>query len=109
MLAAFAGRILNVIRHSSRSFPGLHGARDVLAAGVAVSGVMVDLVDATLDGGPIVAQEAVREVFPGDTEETLLARITLSSTACCRRPLRCCSALRSRDGGAPGQSGHRGG
>ena len=56
------------------SFPGLHGARDALAAGVAVTGVTVHLVDATLDGGPIVAQEAV-PVLPGDTEDTLLARI----------------------------------
>ena len=71
---AFGGRILNVHPSLLPSFPGLHGARDALAAGVAVTGVTVHLVDATLDGGPVVAQEAV-PVLPGDTEDTLLARI----------------------------------
>lgn len=74
VLGAFAGRILNVHPALLPSFPGLHGARDALAAGVAVTGVTVHLVDATLDGGPIVSQEAV-PVLPGDTEDTLLARI----------------------------------
>jgi len=74
MLAAFGGRILNVHPSLLPAFPGLHGARDALAAGVAVTGVTVHLVDATLDGGPIVAQEGV-PVLPGDDEETLLARI----------------------------------
>ncbi len=74
VLSRFGGRILNVHPSLLPSFPGLHGARDALAAGVAVTGVTVLLVDATLDGGPIVAQEAV-PVLPDDTEETLLARI----------------------------------
>jgi phosphoribosylaminoimidazolecarboxamide formyltransferase/IMP cyclohydrolase len=74
VLAAFGGRILNVHPSLLPSFPGLHGARDALAAGVAVTGVTVHLVDATLDGGPIVAQEAV-PVLPDDDEDTLLARI----------------------------------
>ncbi len=74
VLAAFEGRILNVHPSLLPAFPGLHGARDALAAGVAVTGVTVHLVDATLDGGPIVAQEAVT-VLPDDTEDTLLARI----------------------------------
>ncbi|HEY5627977.1 MAG TPA: bifunctional phosphoribosylaminoimidazolecarboxamide formyltransferase/IMP cyclohydrolase [Candidatus Limnocylindrales bacterium] len=74
VLAAFAARIVNVHPALLPSFPGLHGVRDALAAGVAVTGVTVHLVDATLDGGPIVSQEAV-PVLPGDTEETLLARI----------------------------------
>ena len=47
---------------------------DALAAGVAVTGVTVHLVDATLDGGPIVAQEPV-PIPPGDDEAGLLARI----------------------------------
>ena len=74
LLAAFGGRILNVHPSLLPSFPGLHGARDALAAGVAVTGVTVHLVDATLDGGPIVAQEAV-PVLPDDDEASLLARI----------------------------------
>ena len=74
VLAAFGGRILNVHPSLLPSFPGLYGAADALAAGVAVTGVTVHLVDATLDGGPIVAQEAV-PVLPGDTEAILLERI----------------------------------
>ncbi len=74
VLAAFGGRILNVHPSLLPSFPGLHGARDALAAGVAVTGVTVHLVDRTLDGGPIVVQEAV-PVLAGDTADTLLARI----------------------------------
>ena len=71
---AFAGRILNVHPSLLPAFPGLHAVRDALAAGVAVTGVTVHLVDATLDGGPIVAQEAV-PVLPDDDEATLLERI----------------------------------
>ena len=74
VLGAFGGRILNVHPSLLPSFPGLHGARDALAAGVAVTGVTVHLVDAALDAGPIVAQEAV-PVLLGDDEASLLARI----------------------------------
>jgi phosphoribosylaminoimidazolecarboxamide formyltransferase/IMP cyclohydrolase len=74
VLAAFPGRIVNVHPSLLPAFPGLHAVRDAIAAGVAVTGVTVHLVDATLDGGPIVTQEAV-PVLPGDDEATLLARL----------------------------------
>jgi phosphoribosylaminoimidazolecarboxamide formyltransferase / IMP cyclohydrolase len=74
VLGAFGGRILNVHPSLLPSFPGLHAVRDALAAGVAVTGVTVHLVDATLDGGPIVAQEAV-PVLPADDEASLLERL----------------------------------
>ena len=48
--------------------------RDALAAGAAVTGVTVHLVDASLDGGPIVAAEAV-PVLAGDDEAALLERL----------------------------------
>jgi phosphoribosylaminoimidazolecarboxamide formyltransferase/IMP cyclohydrolase len=56
------------------AFPGAHAARDALAHGVAVTGCTVHLVDATLDGGPIVVQEAVA-VLPDDDVEALHGRI----------------------------------
>jgi phosphoribosylaminoimidazolecarboxamide formyltransferase/IMP cyclohydrolase len=56
------------------AFPGAHGVRDALAAGVKVTGVTVHFVDDSLDGGPIIAQDSV-PVLPGDTEETLFERI----------------------------------
>ena len=74
VLAAFPGRILNTHPSLLPAFPGGHAVRDALAHGVAVSGATVHLVDATLDGGPIVAQEAV-PVVPGDDEATLHDRI----------------------------------
>ncbi|HEY6569298.1 MAG TPA: bifunctional phosphoribosylaminoimidazolecarboxamide formyltransferase/IMP cyclohydrolase, partial [Candidatus Limnocylindrales bacterium] len=74
VLRRFGGRILNVHPSLLPAFPGLHAVRDALGAGVAVTGVTVHLVDATLDGGPIVAQEGV-PVLPGDDEAALLERL----------------------------------
>ncbi|MCW2605631.1 MAG: phosphoribosylglycinamide formyltransferase [Frankiales bacterium] len=56
------------------AFPGAHAVDDALAYGVKVTGVTVHLVDEGVDTGPVVAQAAV-PVLPGDTQETLHARI----------------------------------
>ena len=74
VLVGFGGRILNTHPSLLPAFPGAHAVSDALAHGVAVTGCTVHLVDATLDGGPIVSQEAVA-VLPGDDAETLHARI----------------------------------
>ena len=74
VLAAHPGRLVNTHPSLLPAFPGAHAIRDALAHGVAVTGVTVHLVDATLDGGPIVAQEAV-PVVAGDDEASLRARI----------------------------------
>lgn len=71
---AFAGRIVNVHPALLPAFPGLDAQRQAWEHGVKVSGATVHLVDEGLDSGPIVAQEAV-PVLPGDTAETLAARI----------------------------------
>lgn len=55
-------------------FPGTHAVEDALAAGVEETGVTVHFVDAGIDSGPIIFQERV-PVLPGDTPETLHARI----------------------------------
>ena len=73
-LAAYPGRIVNTHPSLLPSFPGAHAVRDALAHGAAVSGATVHLVDETLDGGPIVAQEAVA-ILPGDDEASLHERI----------------------------------
>ena len=73
VLDAFRGRILNTHPSLLPAFPGAYAVRDALAREVRVTGVTVHLVDETLDGGPIVAQEAV-PVLAGD-EEGLRARI----------------------------------
>jgi phosphoribosylaminoimidazolecarboxamide formyltransferase/IMP cyclohydrolase len=73
-LSAFAGRILNVHPALLPAFPGAHAVRDALAHGVKTTGVTVHLVDETLDGGPILLQEAVT-VRANDDEESLLERL----------------------------------
>ncbi|MDH5580054.1 MAG: bifunctional phosphoribosylaminoimidazolecarboxamide formyltransferase/IMP cyclohydrolase, partial [Betaproteobacteria bacterium] len=70
----FPGRILNTHPSLLPAFPGAHALRDALAHGVALSGCTIHLVDETLDGGPIVAQEAV-PVLTGDDEASLRQRI----------------------------------
>jgi len=74
MLAAFAGRMINLHPSLLPSFPGAHAIRDALGAGVKVTGVTVHFVDDSLDGGPIILQDSV-PVLAGDTEEELLGRI----------------------------------
>jgi phosphoribosylaminoimidazolecarboxamide formyltransferase / IMP cyclohydrolase len=73
-LAAYAGRILNVHPSLLPAFAGAQPVADTLRGGARVSGVAVHFVDATLDGGPIVAQEAV-PVLPTDDEASLHARL----------------------------------
>ncbi|WP_019932772.1 phosphoribosylglycinamide formyltransferase [Nocardia sp. BMG111209] len=73
-LARFGGRILNTHPALLPSFAGAHGVRDALAYGVRVTGTTVMLVDAGVDTGPILAQEAV-PVLPADDEASLHERI----------------------------------
>jgi len=74
LIDAFAGRILNIHPSLLPAFPGLDAQQQAIDHGVRVSGVTVHLVTAELDGGPIVVQRAV-PVLPGDTAESLAARI----------------------------------
>lgn len=71
---AYTGRLINLHPSLLPAFPGAHAVRDALGAGVKVTGTTVHLVDLEVDHGPILLQEAVR-VQPGDTEESLHARI----------------------------------
>lgn len=73
-LSRFQGRVVNTHPALLPSFPGAHAVPDALDYGVKVTGCTVHLVDAGVDTGPIVAQEAV-EVRDGDTVETLHERI----------------------------------
>lgn len=73
-LARFGDRFINTHPALLPSFPGPHAVRDSLAHGVKVTGCTVFLVDAGVDTGRIIAQEAVA-VEPGDTEASLHERI----------------------------------
>ena len=55
-------------------FPGAHGVRDALAAGVTETGASVIVVDNGVDSGPIIARERI-PVLPGDTLHSLHDRI----------------------------------
>ncbi len=76
-LEAFAGRMINTHPALLPAFPGLHGPRDALAHGVKVSGATVFLVDAGVDTGVILAQQAV-PVRDDDTVEVLHERIKVA-------------------------------
>lgn len=71
---AWAPRLINTHPAYLPEFPGAHGVRDALAAGVSETGASVIVVDTGVDTGPILAQERVA-VQPGDTEHTLHDRI----------------------------------
>lgn len=73
-LNAFGGRCINTHPALLPSFPGMHGVRDALAAGVKVSGATVFMVDDGVDTGKIIAQRPV-EVLPEDDEAQLHERI----------------------------------
>ena len=74
VLDRFGGRIINTHPALLPSFPGAHAVRDALAHGVKVTGSTVHYIDAGVDTGPIIAQQAV-EVEPDDTESSLHERI----------------------------------
>ena len=71
---AFTGRYINLHPALLPAFPGAHGVRDALAAGVKVTGSTVHFVDHLVDHGPIIMQEPVR-IEEGDDEGSLHERI----------------------------------
>jgi phosphoribosylglycinamide formyltransferase-1 len=73
-LERFPDSVVNVHPALLPSFPGAHAVEDALSAGVEETGASVHLVDEGVDSGPVLRQEAV-PVLPGDTVETLHARI----------------------------------
>ncbi|HEY8002667.1 MAG TPA: phosphoribosylglycinamide formyltransferase [Phenylobacterium sp.] len=79
-LERYAGRILNIHPGPLPAFGGhgMYGRRvheAVIAAGAAESGIAIHLVDEEYDRGPVIARRTV-PVEPGDTAETLEARVT---------------------------------
>lgn len=73
-LERFPGRVVNTHPALLPAFPGAHAVPDSLAYGVRVTGCTVHLVDAGMDTGPILAQEAVA-VRDDDDEASLHERI----------------------------------
>jgi phosphoribosylglycinamide formyltransferase-1 len=71
---AFAGRLINLHPSLLPAFPGAHGVRDALAAGVKETGSTVHFIDNEVDHGQIIMQESV-PVTDGDDEASLHERI----------------------------------
>lgn len=73
LLEAYGGRIINIHPALLPSFKGAHGIRDAFEYGVKVFGVTIHYVDATLDGGRIIAQRGFE--YYGDDIDEVEARI----------------------------------
>jgi len=73
-VSRFAERLVNIHPSLLPAFPGLHTHRRAIEAGCKVAGATVHFVTNDLDHGPIIAQ-AVVPILPGDTEQTLAARV----------------------------------
>lgn len=79
VLEAFAGRLLNthpalLPKFGGAGMYGMNVHRTVLAAGERESGPSLHLVDGDYDTGAVLSQRRV-PVLPGDTPETLAARV----------------------------------
>ncbi|MQW90639.1 phosphoribosylglycinamide formyltransferase [Sinorhizobium saheli] len=70
----YEGRILNIHPSLLPLFPGLHTHQRSIDAGMRIAGCTVHFVTEGMDDGPIIAQAAV-PIVPGDTAETLAARV----------------------------------
>lgn len=70
----FAGRLVNIHPSLLPAFTGLHTHQRAIDAGCRFAGCTVHEVTAELDVGPILDQ-AVVPVLPGDTADSLAARV----------------------------------
>ncbi|MCE0498913.1 MAG: phosphoribosylglycinamide formyltransferase [Methylacidiphilales bacterium] len=77
LLDAFPNRIINIHPSLLPAFKGLRAWEQALAAGAAETGCTVHFVNREVDGGEIIAQQRV-PILPGDTPESLHARIQMA-------------------------------
>jgi phosphoribosylglycinamide formyltransferase 1 len=76
-VAQWEGRMLNIHPSLLPKYKGLHTHERALEAGDSHGGCSVHLVTAELDDGPILGQTPVA-ILPGDTPETLAARVLIA-------------------------------
>jgi phosphoribosylglycinamide formyltransferase-1 len=80
LVQRYAGHMLNIHPSLLPAFPGLDTHARALAAGTKLHGCTVHLVTEGMDEGPILAQAAV-PVLPGDTADSLAARVLVQEHA----------------------------
>jgi phosphoribosylglycinamide formyltransferase-1 len=74
VIDALSPNLINTHPAYLPEFPGAHGVRDALAAGVTQTGASIIVVDSGVDSGPIIAQTRI-PILPRDTEASLHDRI----------------------------------
>ena len=83
----WAGRMLNIHPSLLPKYKGLHTHARAIEAGDTEAGCSVHEVTAELDGGPVLGQARV-PILPGDTPETLAARVLVEEHRLYPRVLR---------------------
>jgi formyltetrahydrofolate-dependent phosphoribosylglycinamide formyltransferase len=74
LISPWEGRMINIHPSLLPLYKGLHTHERALADGQKEAGCTVHFVTAQLDDGPIIAQARV-PILPGDTPDTLAARV----------------------------------
>ena len=90
-----AGRLLNIHPSLLPAFTGLHTHQRAIDAGCKFAGATVHQVSAELDAGAILEQSVV-PVLPGDTQDTLAARVLATEHLIYPRAVRTWLAQRTR-------------
>ena len=74
IIGEFRNAIINVHPALLPAFPGVHAQQQAFDYGMKLSGCTTHFIDEGVDTGPIIMQAAV-PVLPGDTADSLAARI----------------------------------
>ncbi len=93
-VAQHEGRLLNIHPSLLPAFTGLHTHQRAINAGCKFAGATVHQVSAELDAGAILEQSVV-PVLPGDTQDTLAARVLATEHIIYPRAIRNWLAQRS--------------
>ena len=76
LIEKWAGKMINIHPSMLPAFPGLHTHARAIEAGVSEHGCTVHFVTPGVDEGPVISQAKV-PVLPGDTPDTLSARVLI--------------------------------
>ncbi|PYE86245.1 phosphoribosylglycinamide formyltransferase [Pseudoroseicyclus aestuarii] len=99
-VARWQGRMLNIHPSLLPLYPGLDTHARAIAAGDAEAGASVHEVTADLDGGPVLGQARVT-LDPGETPETLAAKVLTQEHRLYPRVLREVAERLSRQSASP--------